>query len=717
MTIGFSMLDNATQSTRQMAVETPFGADVLLLRKFSGHEELSHLFEYELEMLSADDSLDPTQIVGQNVTWMLDQSGEDPRFFNGQVSRFRYSGQTDLGTTYRATIVPWLWFLTQTRDCRMFQHKTTPDIIQQIFSDLDFTDFQLQLSASYETLEYCVQYRESDFNFVSRLMEEEGIYYFFKHENGKHTLVLSDQTETYFKLPDSEVEMADPDHTGDLVDQITEWEHELAFRPGKWAQTDFNFKVPGNDLMSTAETRIPIPQAKNFEIYDYPGRFPHRGHGNSLTTIRMEEHEVDHNVVTGAATYRSLTPGGTFTVLRHRTQSEVGKEYVVRGIDIEASVGGSYDVDLASAGEMRFHCGFQSIPADVIFRPAFDTAKPRVEGPQTAIITGPPGEEIFPDEFGRVKVQFHWDREGKYDDNSSCWLRVSQTHAGAGWGMMDLPRVGEEVIVSFLEGDPDRPIITGRVYNGQNMPPYDLPSGKTRRGNKTKTYKGQGYNEMTMDDTPGKEQLRTNAQYNMNSNVNNDQTLDVGNNQSENVGVDRTRTVGSNESVTVGVNQTEDVGSNRTTTVGANDSETVGSNQTVDIGSNQSISVGSNQSNTIGSKQSTQIGSIKHESVGMAANQMVGIAKATTVGVIKNEAVGLMSFEQVGLKKSTIVGTKYGISTGTNFTLEAGTKIELKCGASKLCMDAGGVITIEGTAILMTASGPVKINGSVIDLN
>jgi type VI secretion system secreted protein VgrG len=290
-------------------------------------------------------------------------------------------------------------------------------------------------------------------------------------------------------------------------------------------------------------------------------------------------------------------------------------------------------------------------------------------------------------------VQFHWDRYGKKDDNSSCWIRVSQIHAGSGWGYMDIPRVGEEVIVSFLEGDPDRPIITGRVYNAENMPPFSLPDGKTRRGNKTKTYKGSGYNEMSMDDTPGKEQIRIHGQYNMNTVVGNDLT--------EHVKVNRTRKVDNDEQVTVG--------NNKAVAVGTNHTEKVGSNQAVTVGSNQTTSIGANQTNTVASNQSNSVGMNKTESVGVMSNEMVGMMKTTNVGVAysiisgsaMNTAVGFVSAEEIGMTKKIIVGSK----------------LEIVVGASKLTMDAGGKVTIEGTEFLFSAKGNVKINGAIIDLN
>ena len=428
------MLDIATQATRQLAVATPFGEDVLLLRKFHGREQISQLFAYELEMLSASDSLDPNVIVGQNVTWLMNQGEHEPRFFNGYVSRFQYVNQNDHGTVYRASIVPWLWFLTKTRDCRIFQHQHVQQIITQIFENLGFKDYKWQLSGSYESHEYCVQYRESDMEFVSRLLEEEGIFFYCVHENGKHNIVLADAATEYLKLSEFEVEYADPDSTGDLGDQITQWEHHYEFRPGRWAQTDYNFKTPHHSLMSGEKSVVGWANIDNYEIYDYPGRFHDSPGGRQRTRVRMEEHELDHDTASGQSTYRGFAPGGYFHITSHRSAAEVNRKYVLTSVEMSASVAGSYDVNLCDGGGEEFHFRnrFRCIPAETAFRPARATPRPIVEGPQTAVVVGPPGEEIYPDEFGRVKVQFHWDREGNFDENSSCWMRVSQTHAGAG---------------------------------------------------------------------------------------------------------------------------------------------------------------------------------------------------------------------------------------------------------------------------------------------
>lgn len=683
------MLENATQSTRQMAIATPFPEDTLLLRRFSGSEELSRLFEYEIEMVSEDDSLDPTKIVGESISWILNQSGDSPRYWNAHVSSFRYVGQNDAGTIYRATVVPWMWFLTQTTDCRIFQNKTTAEIIETVFADLGFRDFEFHLRGSYEKREYCVQYRESDFNFVSRLMEEEGIFYYFEHQNGKHTLIVADDVSSYFKLPDYDVEMADPDQRGDLVDQITSWEHETRFRSGRWTQTDFNFKKPRTRLMSTAETVMPVPLAKKFEVYEYPGCFSERKPGSNLTRIRMQESEADHNVVFGECLYRSFSPGGQFRIRSHPKSAEVGQEYVVRKVTLEASLGGSYDVNLTTGEELRYQCRFECLPSKVVFRPARRTRRPVVEGPQTAIITGPPGEEIYPDEFGRVKAQFHWDREGRFDEKSSCWLRVSQIHAGQRWGSMDLPRVNEEVIVSFLEGDPDRPIITGRVYNGENMPPFSLPAGKTRRGNMTKTYKGTGYNEMSMDDSPGKEQLRLNAQFDMNSNVNHDQTLNIGNNQTETVGLHRTRSVGSNEKVDIGGDQTVHVTGAQSVNVDCSQTVTTGKTITITAGDAITLNCGASTISMNKAGLITITGTIV--TIAGAAQTSLSAPVTNVTGGILLTAMGAITRVQ---------GASLLQMKGKTAEVEGSSNTSIK----------GGNVTVKSNAVLSLLGSPIKLN-------
>jgi type VI secretion system secreted protein VgrG len=383
-----------------------------------------------------------------------------PRFFNGMVSQFGAGGEHEGRRSYRAEVVPWFWFLSQTTDCRIFQNKSVPEIVEQIFGDLGFSDYELNLQLDHPQGEYFVQYRESDFDFVARLLEEEGIFYYFRHEEDKHVLVLADHKGAYVDCAENTVDFPPSVGGRAMVDHITSWEHQYAFKTGKWAQTDYNFQTPSTSLMSQTKTMLKIPGMDKYESYDYPGRFLDKGRGAAVIKLRMEEIEASHNTVRGASQCKSFTPGGRFNIGVHQSSDEEGKAYVISEIRHEAHEPMGYETGAESG--LEYANQFACIPDDVVSRPARRTVRPVVHGVQTAVVVGPPGEEIYPDEFGRVKIQFHWDREGKRDENSSCWVRVSQTHAGPGFGAINIPRIGEEVVVSFLEGDPDRPLITHR---------------------------------------------------------------------------------------------------------------------------------------------------------------------------------------------------------------------------------------------------------------
>jgi type VI secretion system secreted protein VgrG len=569
------MLRSATQDDRQLAVFTPFGSDVLLLESFVGEEGLSELSEFQLRMLSSESDLDPTQILGRNITFRVDRENSDSRFFNGYVRSFSIVDATDRMFVYEACVVPWLWFLTNTSDCRIFQEMTTPKIIEQIFRDLGFDDFDFAfLGGNYQPRDYCVQYRESDFDFVSRLMEEEGIYYYFVHENGKHTLVLADSTSGYYGIDEDEVSIAARTQQGILPTDVFEWRHGKRMLTA-WAATDYNYSKPKTDLSSAAPSAIPALDSMRLERFDFPGRFSLPADGRARVQIRMEEEEAKHEWVAGSGIRATFTPGGIFEVAKHPNASEVGRKYALRRVRYTAGVVGGYTSGDQPV-EQPWLTEFEGIPQSVVFRPERLTPRPIVEGPQTAVVVGPSGEEIYTDEDGRIKVQFHWDREGSRDEDSSCWIRVSQVHAGAGWGAMQIPRIGEEVIVSFLEGDPDQPIVKGRVYNAAAQVPFGLPGEMTRSGGKSNTHKGSGYNEMSMDDTAGQEQMRTNAQYNMDTTVGNSQTLGVG--------VDRSESIGNNDALTVGVNKTVNVGNNVTEVVGNNENLVAGNNIVFEAG-------------------------------------------------------------------------------------------------------------------------------------
>jgi type VI secretion system secreted protein VgrG len=692
----------ASQSARPLAITTPLGEDVLLLNSIAGSEELSTPFHYDLELQSEEDTIDPVAIVGRNVTVRVEAAEGHTRFINGYVSEFAHLGWADRLTSYRARIVPWLWFLDQTADCRIFQQKSTPDIVQQIFKDLGFTDFQLKLTGDYPPHEYCVQYRETDLNFVLRLLGEEGIFYFFRHENGKHTLVLADSVSVYFDIPDSDVEFPDPTQGYVGANRVTDWQHSYSFRPGKYTHTDYNFKQPSTSLVKSEATRIKFANMKAFEVYDYHGRHEDGGRGQALAKVRLQELETRHDLATGHSVCGSFTPGGKFTFSYHRSQSEIGKTYVLTGVSLHARL----DNYVASDGNgFVFENSFECIPAPTLFRPQRLARKPVVEGPQTAVIVGPPGEEIYVDEFSRVKVQFHWDREGKRDENSSCWMRVSQAHAGAGWGYVDIPRVGEEVIVDFIEGDPDKPIITGRVYNGEVMPPFPLAGGnnaknKTRRGNTTKTYKGGGFNEMSMDDTPGKEQIRVHGQKDMSTTIEHDNTLVIKNDETVTILGNRTEKVVKKETITITGGREEHVDAGEKITITGGREEKVDGGEKITIKGGRTENVTGKEDLTVDGGQKIKITGSREEDVG--AGEKVKITGNCTHDISADLLL------HSGGKWTGIGDGDVGMK-GPNVTVQADTGCNVIGGAKLVLSGPGGSIVIDGSG--------VTIQGTKVSIN
>ena len=684
-----------SQENRQTVIETPLGPDVLMLQHFSGSECLSKDFSYTMTVLSEDAAIDGNALIGKRISITYCDEDDRKRHFNGFVSRFEYNQHIEepvKAAAYTIEMVPWLWFLHHNSDCQIFQEMSAPDIIKQIFNELGYNDFRNELTESYPTREYCVQYNESDFNFVCRLMEEEGIFFYFEHTKDKHTLVICDSPSGYFDLQETEVQYSP--RAQEQFKQLNSWRHVYEFRPGKVTQKDFNFKKPTDGLATNRTSRVKFEESSKLEVYQYPGLYDEESKGSRLTKVRLEEIEAEHDHVVGSGSYLNFAPGGKFEVHKHIRPGEQGRSYALVEVHTEISSNLGFDSHQGDDFTNSFRC----IPAETAFRPPRTTPKPVVEGPQTAIVATD-GQEIVVDEHARVKVQFHWDRYGEKDVNSSCWIRVSQVHAGAGWGMIDIPRKDEEVIVSFLDGDPDRPIITGRVYNGDNQPPFGLKGAgsnaenKTRRGNSTKSYENSGYNEMTMDDTAGEEQIRIHAQYDMNTTVLNDQTLDVGNDRTKNIGNDETMTIGNDQALTVG--------NNRECTVASNHDETVGSDQSVTIGSNQSTTVGSNQSTSVGGSYSLSVASGVSTEVGSSASTSVASSAETVVGQNSSEQVGMNKEIVCGQELSQQAGMEIKITAGMKVTIEAGAILELKCGASSISMNPA----------MVTITGPlVKIN-------
>lgn len=535
------------QSGRQVRLKTVLPNDHLTVKSVSISDEISSPFEMHLLMYSDDPEISFEDMLGHNLTVALDRPRGGERFFNAYVSRFGFAGSEGRRYLYRAVGVPWIWFLTQTENCRIFHRQAAIDIVKQIFDDHGFMDYRDETSGSHPEYEYCVQYRESDFNFVSRLLEREGIFYYFVHENGRHTLVLADDVAAldsengYSKIN----LFARDDFSQRRREGIFAWRPTGQIKPTRFVTTDYDFTKPRTDLMAEA-TLARNHAASDLEVYRYPGVYTERGDGQTYAEARIGELQSSHEVCTGDGNTRGLRSGTVFTLNDHPVVA-FNRRYLVVSVTHEIT---SERTESGGGENETYQCTFAAVPDSAPYRPAFRAHKPLISGPQTAIVVNDTeGEEIEPDEFGRVKVSFPWEREG----TSSCWVRVSQGWAGADWGAMSIPRAGQEVVVEFIDGDPDRPLITGRVYNAKSMPPYDPKTHRTVTTFKTNSSKGGGgFNELRFDDKKGKENVFVHAQK--------DFDLRTRNVRREAVGVEVHTEIGKKEFREVGEEQHETVG-------------------------------------------------------------------------------------------------------------------------------------------------------------
>ena len=506
---------------RVMEIVTPLGEDVLLFHGMHAREEISRLFEYQLDLLSLKNDINLDEILGKNVTVKIALPDDSTRYFNGFVTRFAQGGTYGRYQRYFAVVRSWLWFLTRTSDCRIFQDMTVPDIVKQVFGDHATADFALELTGSYRTRNYCVQYRETDYNFVSRLLEEEGIYSYVRHTDGHNTLVLTDSTSKQTTFPGYDtIKFISPEQVArPELERISSWDFSREIQPGAYVHDDYDLERPNVEL----KTQKVLPRGytpSDYEIYDYPGHYLQKADGEQYAAVRIDELGSQFETARAATNAKGTSVGCLFTLDAYPREDQ-NREYLI--------VAASYDMEFSDYEAMpegaatSYRCSFAAMPSNQQFRPRRITPKTFVQGPQTAVVVGPAGDEIHKDDLGRVKVQFHWDRYGQRDENSSCWIRVSQMWAGKGWGSVSTPRIGHEVIVDFLEGDPDQPIIMGSVHNAENKPPH----GGVVSGLKSNTHKGKGSNEMTMDDTAGKEKITIHGQYDMGTTVEHDQTNTV----------------------------------------------------------------------------------------------------------------------------------------------------------------------------------------------
>ena len=501
-------MGNLTQTGRSAELTTPLGKDALVVTEFSASEGLSDLFEYHIEALSEKENIDFDKAIGQGCMVKMKTDDDKTRIFHGIMTEAQWLGKRDDNYLYRVILRPWLWLLGHKADCRIFLDKNVEDIIKEVFNKAGFSDFEFRTTGSYDKIEYCVQYRETDLAFVSRMMEHWGIYYFFEPSDGKHTLVMADSRSSHKPVSDLTKVNFNPSAKAfqDGMQTLDEWISERRFRTGKVCFNDYDYTQPKKDLKASKEAGEKYTHAK-LEVYDYHYKYDDKSKGENHAQYRLEaEQAIDHRRrATGDAA--SLYPGGLVTLDKHSSSDE-NKEYLVVHASHHFTAQGYRSSGSGLGAKEGYNGAFVFQTSDRPFRALPLTPKPRIYGIHTAKVVGKKGEdneEISTDEYGRIWVQFHWDREPQ----KTCPIRVAQVWAGKKWGGMFIPRIGMEVVVDFLEGDPDRPLVTGCVYNDDNKPPYDLPDNKTMNGWKTDSSKGgNGYNELVFEDKKMSEKIR-----------------------------------------------------------------------------------------------------------------------------------------------------------------------------------------------------------------
>lgn len=504
-----------TQENHHVSISTPLGKDKLLVRAFHGEERLSDLFQFSLELYSEEKSLDFSKIVGKSATLKVKLADGSFRLINGVVGRFRQGGSDPRFTTYYAELHPWLWLTTMSADCRIFQNQSVIEIVAGLLSDLGFTDVRDATKGSFEPLEYCVQYNESAFAFVSRLLEDHGIFYFFEHQEGRHTLVLGNDPSAFESCAGAASVTYGTRGNWLQQNSVGSCTIEETVIPGQYAVDDFGFEIPSTDLIGSSEGQAGQEGDSKRRIYEYPGGFSKKDEAEGHAKLRMEEQEVPHRLLRGESYCPAFTAGGK-TKLQKHYREDANAAWVLSFVS-------------HSATPETYTNSFEAFPASLPFRPARTTRKPVIPGTQTALVVGKKGEEIWTDKYGRIKVQFHWDQKGEKDENSSCWVRVAQGWAGKGWGQMFLPRIGHEVVVSFLDGDPDRPLVTGSVYNAEQTVPYNLPAEQTKSTIKSNVSKGGGgFNEIRFEDKKDAEEVFLQAERDYNRVVKNNETVKIG---------------------------------------------------------------------------------------------------------------------------------------------------------------------------------------------
>ena len=682
---------------RTVEIFPPAKAGPVTFEGMTGFESLGRPFELDVDVLSPTGEVPVSEVLGQPFSVALSQGLSPPRWWNGIVTRFAQVAWTGAAFRFRAKLRPAMWLMTRRSNCKVYQHTTIPDLVLQLFAAHGVVVKRHLGRETYPSWEYLVQYNETDFQFVSRLMELEGIYYYFVHEKGKHTLWLVDA----LTIPDK---IAGPGRipfatTGDRAtdptsqhEMIDSWSAALQVEPGALVAMEYDFEDARNELKSTLAAPKAAATADD-ELFEYPGRYLPSADRDDYVRRRLEGHQLDHQQVQGTGSARALAPGFLFSLEDHPSPSQ-NQEYLLTSVSYQLTAT-QHTSGGADAGS-DYRASFTGIDGKRRYYPPQATPRPVVQGPQTALVVGPKGEEIWTDEYGRVKVQFHWDRFGKRDEESSLFVRVSQAWAGSGWGAMQVPRIGQEVIVDFLEGNPDRPIITGRVYNNANMPPFN----KTQSGMRSHSTPGGGpsnYNEVRFEDSKGKEELHIQAEKDQSTLVKNNQTITVNGDRTVTVSGNETISVSGTRSTTVTKKETETFSDAREMTVGQTNSDTITGKHTGTYNGGREETVLKGDTLTVnGSDKTTTV----HGKYDITADSEFKVTQGGSSMLIK-DSVDVTSVGEIHLHNA---GSSLDLKDGV-LTLWSANEIKLECGPSSISIKSDGTIELNGPQMVKATGG------------
>jgi len=745
----------AYENPIQINLEPDGFSGTIIPYEFHVTERISEMFRVEVLCASELGDAPLSDLIGKKTLLAVMLPNQTERLLHGIITEAEewHDGMGKLSKRIRVVIRPLLWKLGLGRNSRIFQNLTVPKILQQIL-DGGKVPCEMKLGGSHPPREYCVQYMESDFAFASRLMEEEGIAYTFKHERENHVMVLSDDNGSFDAI-DGEVTIPfrEPGGMTSGADAVIELANRGRVRAGAVSLTDFDPMRPALNMGVSVKAAGDL----DLEVYDHYGRYVEPPDGQQLAKVKLERQRWQTLLVQGASHCGRLEAGRTFELAEHPDLA-LDKRYLVVGVSHH---GARNDlIHPPEPGEKRppdYANHFEGIPSDVPFRPLRTAPWPAILGAQTAMVTGPSGEEIYTDEHGRVKVQFHWDRKGQHNESTTCWVRVNQGWSGPGWGAFFIPRIGHEVVVEFEHGDPDRPIVTGRVYNGSAPPPVALPGSKTQSTVRTSSSPGGGgFNELRFEDKAGGEQVYLHAQKDLSMVVENDkdqlikgnETLEVKKDRSREVQKDQTLLVKGNDDSTINLNQSLTVNGNRSTIVGGNHTESVAANQLITVGASHTLTVAAASAETIGAAKAITVGAAMSLTVGAAMVQTVGGGLDESVGANKSETVGGKKTEtitgdhtidvsgdwteSIGKNRSIKVtgDAVQGVNGSTTHTVKktltidakeihfaAQDELQIKVGSASILLKKSGDVVIKGGKVEVTSSGDLIMKGSTIGEN